>query len=78
MTPPSVATRFLGHGLVQVGSVLGFLWGLYAGFSQGAGPIPALACLILAHFAYRSGEKVRTYKQWKAEWDSLAPRRFRL
>ena len=77
MNPPSILTQLIGHGLVQVAAFLGFLWGLYAGFIGGAGPVPALAFLLLGHFAYRAGEKVRIYKQWKAEWDALAPRRTR-
>ena len=77
MNPPSIMTALIGHGIVQVAAFLGFLWGCYAGFTQAVGPIPALAFLVLGHFAYRAGEKVRSYKQWKAEWDSLAPRRFK-
>lgn len=77
MNPPTIMTALIGHGIVQVAAFVGFLWSCYAGFTQDVGPILALAFLVLMHFAYRAGEKVRSYKQWKAEWDSLVPRRFR-
>ena len=73
MTPPSIRTRIVGHGLVQAAALIGFFWALHAGFTKGLGPIPAIASLLLMHIAYRAGEKVRAYKRWRAEWDALTP-----
>lgn len=73
MNPPGIGTRIVGHGLVQAASLGGFLWGLYAGFNNGVGPVPALLCLLAMHIAHQAGEKVRAYRFWKMEWDALAP-----